>query len=261
MRRGILDTGAAMRVALLVPCYVDQLRPRVAWAALALLEAQGLEVAFPADQGCCGQPLLSSGDLAGARTLARRQLDVFAGFDAVVAPSASCVATVRRHLAGLLGDAPGVADLARRCFELCEFLVHELGVTGVRGRYPHRVGLHASCHALRALRLGAASERVEAPREDPARTLLAALDGIELREPARADECCGFGGSFAVSEAAVSRRMGLDRLEAHAAAGAEVLASTDLSCLLHLEGLARRRGLVLRARHVAEILAEAAGAA
>jgi L-lactate dehydrogenase complex protein LldE len=249
-----------MRVGLFVPCYVDQLRPQVGLAAVALLEQRGLDVVFPAAQTCCGQPLLNAGGAREARALAARFLDVFAGFDHVVCPSASCVATVVHHYRDLLGASPALDAIGARTHELCAFLVDVLGVEGIAGRFPHRVGLHASCHALRQLRHGPASERIAPPAPDPLRKLLASLDGIRFAEPARKDECCGFGGSFAVEEEAVSRRMGLDRLADHERGGAEVITSTDVSCLLHLEGLARRQGRGPRLLHAAEILAEATAA-
>jgi L-lactate dehydrogenase complex protein LldE len=243
----------APRVALFVPCVVDQLAPQVGLACLELLEGLGVEVDFPPAQTCCGQPFLTAGEPERARRLARRCVGVFRGYAHVVAPSGSCVAMLRLHYPGLLGDAAG--DLPARSLELCEFLTGVLGVTSLPGRFPHRVGLHPSCHALRGLRLGAASERMQA-RPDPVRALLGSLEGIELVAPSRPDECCGFGGSFALDEAEVSCAMGRDRLRAHRDAGAEVIASTDVSCLLHLDGLARREGLPLRLLHVAEILAQ-----
>jgi L-lactate dehydrogenase complex protein LldE len=249
-----------MRVGLFVPCYVDQLRPGVGLAAVALLERQGVEVVFPERQTCCGQPLLTAGGAREARVLAERFLDVFAGFEHVVCPSASCVATVVHHYRDLLGASPALGEIEARTHELCAFLVDVLGVGGLPGRFPHRVSLHGSCHALRQLRQGPASERMLPPAPDPVRRLLASLDGIRFAEPSRADECCGFGGTFAVVEEAVSRRMGLDRLADHASAGAQVITSTDVSCLLHLEGLARRQGGGPRVMHAAEILAEATAA-
>jgi len=244
-----------MKVALFVPCYVDQLFARVAWATVALLERLGCEVSFDPAQACCGQPFLTAGHPDAARALARRWLDVFERAEHVVAPSASCVATVRRHYAHLCPDDPRAAALGR-VRELCEFAVEVLGEERLSGRYPHRVGLHPSCHGLRELRLGTSSERSVEYR-DPARQLLGALDGIALVEPARRDECCGFGGSFAVTESAVSGMMGRDRVAAYRDAGADVITSTDASCLAHLDGVARRIGARVRVAHVAEILAEA----
>jgi len=233
-----------VKVSLFVPCFVDQLAPEAAWAAVELLERLGCRVDYDAGQACCGQPLWSAGDPEGGKELGERLLQRFGDAEHVVAPSASCVASLRRQ---------GGAERVR---ELCEFVVDVLGIETLAGRYPHRVGLHPSCHGLRELRLGAASEGA-APARDPARLLLASLEGLELARPVRVDECCGFGGSFAVGEAAVSGAMGRDRLLAYREAGAEVLTATDISCLMHLEGIAKRQGAPLRVEHVAQILAEA----
>lgn len=242
-------------VALFVPCYVDQLRPAVGLAALELLEERGFAVAVPGDAACCGQPFLTAGAPRDAARLAERFVRVFARYDAVVAPSGSCVATLRRHLAHLVQSDEARA-LGERTFELCEFLFAQTRGASVPARsFPHRVALHASCHALRELRLGTPSETRETPRLDPARELLGSIAGIELVPLARADECCGFGGVFAIEEEAVSCRMALDRLADQRAARAEVVTSTDISCLLQLEGVAKRRGIPMRAFHIAEILA------
>jgi L-lactate dehydrogenase complex protein LldE len=243
-----------MRVGLFVPCYVDQLWPRAGIASLELLERFGVAIDFPTAQTCCGQPLLNSGGIREAKPLARRFVEIFAPYDHVVCPSASCVATVRRYGA-LLGASAETSRLERRTHELCGFLVDVLGVREIPGSFPHRVGLHASCHGLRELRQGSASERVEPAGADPARKLLESIEGVEIAPLRRPDECCGFGGAFAVEEEAVSCLMGNDRIDDHQSAGAEVLTSTDASCLLHLSGLARRRALPLRVMHVAEILA------
>jgi L-lactate dehydrogenase complex protein LldE len=245
-----------MRVALFVPCYVDQLWPRAALAAVRVLERHGVEVAFPEEQTCCGQPMANAGAADAAAPLARRFLEIFRGYEAVVCPSGSCTSMVRNHYDPLLGGAPGFAELKARTFELCEFLVDVLGVKAAEGRFAHRVALHQSCHGLRELGLGVPSERL-LPRANKVEGLLRSLAGIELVPLARADECCGFGGTFAVAEEAVSALMGRDRLADHAGAGAEIVTGTDVSCLMHLEGLARREGRPLRFMHVAEVLAEA----
>lgn len=241
-----------MRVALFVPCYVDQFYPGAARATLGLLERLGCTVDYPPGQTCCGQPLANAGCEAEALPVTRHFADTFAGYDYVVAPSGSCVYHVRHHY-GRLGDDPAVRRLRERTYELCQFVTGVLGVARVEAAFPHRVGLHASCHALRGLRLGRATERVEPPH-DPVRALLEGVRGIELVDLERPDECCGFGGTFAVTEAAVSVRMGRDRLRDHLSRGAEVITGTDLSCLMHLDGLARRAGLPVRVMHVAEIL-------
>lgn len=241
-----------MHVALFVPCYVDQLYPGVARAALEVLERQGCTVAVPLDQTCCGQPTANAGFEAGSEGVMRRFVDVFADYDYVVAPSGSCVAHVREHY-GRLEHAPGVRHVRARTMELCEFLVDVLGVERLGARFPHRVGLHESCHGLRALRLGAASE-LHVPPYSKVRRLLERVDGLELVPLDRADECCGFGGTFAVTQEAVSVKMGRDRIRDHLAHGAEVITATDMSCLMHLQGLARRQRAPVAIRHVAEIL-------
>jgi L-lactate dehydrogenase complex protein LldE len=247
-----------VRVALFVPCYVDQLWPRAGLAAARVLERHGCGVVFPEEQTCCGQPLANAGLAAAAEPLARRFLEIFSGFDAVVCPSGSCTSMVRNHYDALLAGATGFAELKRRTFELCEFLVDVLGVSAAQGRFPHRVALHQSCHGLRELGLGTPSERL-LPRANKVEGLLRTLAGIDLVKLARADECCGFGGTFAVAEEAVSVLMGKDRIADHARAGAEIVTGTDVSCLMHLEGVARREGTALRFMHVAEVLAEAQG--
>jgi L-lactate dehydrogenase complex protein LldE len=243
-----------MRVALFIPCYVDQLRPRVAFATLELLRATGASVRFEPDALCCGQPFLTAGEERHGRALGRRLIDLFREDDAIVMPSASCVATLRRHLERW-APGPEARSMAERVLELTEFLIDQDTETPALP-FPHRVGLHASCHGLRELGLGTATETREPPRRDPAAQLLSRVPGLELVDLTRRDECCGFGGIFAVQEDAVSSRMGLDRLADHRGGGAEVLTSTDLSCLLHLEGLAQRRKMPMRLLHVAEILAE-----
>ncbi|MEE2665651.1 MAG: (Fe-S)-binding protein [Myxococcota bacterium] len=249
------------RVALFVPCYVDYLAPQVGLATAELLEAYGCEVDFPEAQACCGQPMANLGCHADARPLALRFAKVFDAerYDHVVAPSGSCVAMVRHHYGELARGArerEALIEVGRRTRELCEFLVDVLEVEAIDGRYPHRVGLHHGCHGLRELGLGGPSEWAPSPPDKVGR-LLESIDGLELIELERRDECCGFGGSFAVSEEAVSLRMGRDRLADHARGGAEVIVSTDVSCSLHLASVARSAGNTTRLLHVAELMNEA----
>jgi L-lactate dehydrogenase complex protein LldE len=245
-----------MEVALFVPCYVDQLYPRVGLATAELLERAGCTVRFPEAQTCCGQPMANSGFFDDARPLARKMLDVFEKYEHVVCPSGSCTSMVRNHFAQLLPDEPRLASLRARTHELSEFL-HDVLQMKPRGRFPFRVGLLQSCHGLRELRLGSGSERL-LPQFSKTRALLEGIEGLQLVEPSRPDECCGFGGTFAVSEAAVSCAMGRDRIADHLRAGAEVITGGDVSCLMHLDGLSRRDGRALRFLHIAELLAEAA---
>lgn len=242
-----------MAVLLFIPCYIEHLRPQVGLATARLLERLGLDWRYPADQTCCGQPAYNAGHPDLALPAARHFLRRFGAAEQVVSPSASCVAMLRRYpeLPGLgPAERADLAALAPRCFELSDYLVNQLGREAVGARWPGRVAFQDGCHALRELGIA------EAPRR-----LLAAVEGLELIEASGPErECCGFGGVFAVKLPELSAAMADARLDALAAAGTDTLALTDVSCLLQLEGRARRRGLAFRGLHLAEILA-AEGAA
>lgn len=253
-----------MRVGLFIPCFIDQFAPHVGVATAELLESFGVEVDYPRAQACCGQPMANLGCREDARPLALRFARVFGAdrYEHVVSPSASCVAMVRAHYPELARNASEREQLSAagtRTRELCEFIVDILGVTSLEGRYARRVGLHRGCHGLRELRLGTSTELVGygGSAVDKVEGLLRSIDELEVIELDRRDECCGFGGTFAVAEEAVSVRMGLDRLEDHARGGAEVIVSTDVSCLLQLGGLAKRRGSAPEMLHIAEVLRDA----
>lgn len=245
-----------MRVGLFIPCYIDQLYPRVGMATAEVLEHFGVEVEFPPEQTCCGQPMANTGLTEQTRPLAERFLATFGACERVVCPSGSCTSMVRHHYDDYLTGKPGFDELKSNTFELTEFLVDVLKVESIPGEFAHRVGLHQSCHGLRELRLGSSSEIV-GESFNKARSLLESLNGIELTELTRPDECCGFGGTFAVAEEAVSCMMGLDRIHDHEQAGTDVLTANDMSCLMHLDGLIRRQKKPMRVMHIAEILAEA----
>ena len=226
-----------MRVALFVTCFNDTLFPETGRATVRLLERLGCEVDFPEEQTCCGQMHFNSGYAREGLELARRFERVFAGAEAVVSPSASCVGMVREH-AGV--DAP--------VWELSEFLTGPLGLEDVGAYYPHRVTWHPTCHSLRVLRVGDAPLR-----------LLRAVKGLDLVELPDATECCGFGGTFAVKNADVSTAMLSDKLRATLDTRAEVVASSDNSCLMHIGGGLSRQRAGVRAVHLAEILASTEG--
>ncbi|RDG34553.1 (Fe-S)-binding protein [Streptomyces corynorhini] len=231
-----------MRAALFLTCVNDAVYPSTGIATVRLLERLGVEVDFPEGQTCCGQPQYNTGYRREAQPLVRRTSRVFAGYDYVVTPSGSCAAMVRGHYPDLGGEA--AAALAARTYELTEFLVDVVGVTDVGAYFPHTVTYHPSCHGLRMLGLG------ERPRK-----LLEAVRGLELRELPGADECCGFGGTFAIKNPDVSAAMGRDKVHNAAATGAEVLCGADNSCLLHIGGMLSRESGAPRAVHLAEILA------
>ncbi|MEI8382851.1 MAG: (Fe-S)-binding protein [Planctomycetota bacterium] len=242
------------RVGLFIPCYMDQLYPQVAMATLELLERLGCDVHFPSAQTCCGQPMANTGCTDDARPLAEKFLSIFSEYEYVVCPSGSCTAMVTHHYEELLQGRVGYEQLRKKTFELCEFLVDVLKVTKIEGSFPYKVGLHNSCHGLRELRLGSSSEMM-VTRFNKAGQLLEGLEGIELVTLQRPDECCGFGGTFAVAEEAVSCMMGLDRIHDHEQAGADVMTAGDMSCLMHLYGLITRQKKPIQVMHVAEILA------
>jgi L-lactate dehydrogenase complex protein LldE len=243
-----------MRVGLFIPCYIDQFYPRVGLATVEVLQRHGCEVEYPTMQTCCGQPMANTGCTEAARPLAEKYYHIFRRFEYVVAPSGSCVSMVKHHYDQYLSRWPDFARLRANTYELCQFLTDVVMVQQLDVQFPYRVGLHQSCHGLRELRSGPSSE-VPQCREDKPRSLLQRIAGLELSELERPDECCGFGGTFAVAEEAVSCMMGRDRLADHQRAGTQVLTATDMSCLMHLEGLLRRDRQSIRVMHIAEILA------
>lgn len=243
-------SAPAMRVALFITCFNDLLFPEVGRAVVRLLERLDVQVAFPPEQTCCGQLHFNTGYRDEALALTRRFVRQFEAYDRVVTPSASCAAMIRHHhpiLAAESGDATlqaDVASLVPRVRELTELLVDDLGVTDVGARFDATVALHPTCHSLRLLDIG-----------DRPRRLLDLVEGLTLVDLPGADQCCGFGGTFAIKNADVSVAMGRDKLGAIAASGAEVLTAADTSCLLHLGGLLSRTGSPTRVLHLAEILA------
>jgi L-lactate dehydrogenase complex protein LldE len=243
-----------MNASLFIPCYIDQLYPHVGIAMANLLENLGINVDYPEAQTCCGQPMANSGCSADAVPAARHFVETFKDKEYIVCPSGSCVSMVRNHYEDLVGDHPDYAAVKSRTYELCEFLSDVVKVNSLDVSFPHKVGLHQSCHGLRELRLGRSSELV-APGFSKVRRLLEMVQGIELVELTRQDECCGFGGTFSVDEEAMACAMGRDRIKDHQHAGAEVITGTDMSCLMHLDGLMRRDGSTLRVLHIAQILA------
>lgn len=238
-----------MRVALFVTCLVDQLFPAVGSATVSLLRRLGVEVTFPTAQTCCGQVAYNDGFWPEAAELARKFVADFEPFDAIVAPSGSCVAMIREGYPVLLRDDPPLAararQLGRRIYELAQFVVDVLGKTDVGARFPHRVTYHAACHGLRGLGL----------RTQPLQ-LLEAVRDIDLRTLAGLEECCGFGGMFAVKFAGLSGSMLDAKIRAIEAAGAEVVTATDTSCLMQIAGGLSRRKSPIRTLHLAEILAK-----
>jgi len=242
-----------MKVALFIPCYVDAFFPEVGIAALELLERFGLEVAYPLDQTCCGQPMANSGCHAEAAGTERLFVKNFKGFDYIVTPSGSCAHHVRQHFTAIPQTAE-VVKVREHTLELVEFLHDVLKAREFPwAEFPHKVGLHIGCATLRALREAKMSE-INEPSFSKPRELLAKVKGIQFVKPNRPDECCGFGGTFSVYEEPVSAKMGYDKVNDHVDAGAEYIVSPDMSCVLHQKGCAERLGLPIKFLHIAQIL-------
>lgn len=237
----------ARKVALFVPCFVDQLLPEVAVDTVKVLRRIGCEVSFPQDQTCCAQPAFNTGFWDEARPCAERFVRVFQDAEYIVCPSGSCTTMVRVFYPELLKESRLRAEaesVGRRTFEFSEFLVKVAAVTDVGAKFPHTVTYHASCHGLRELNL----------REEPM-VLLRAVAGLKLVEMARFDECCGFGGTFATKFESISTAMGVSKADNVAATGAQYVTAIDPSCLMHVQGILGKHNAQARAIHLASILA------
>ncbi len=241
-----------MRVALFIPCYVDQFYPKVAIATLRLLEHFGLQVVYPMQQTCCGQPMANGGFEHLTGSCNSNFIKAFTGYDYIVSPSGSCVMHVKDHLHDHKQEAAAEA-IRTRVYELCEFLTDVVKVSSIKASFPRKVALHQGCHGQRGLRLASSSEIVASPFSKPLQ-LLKMVAGLELVDLDRPDECCGFGGTFCVTEEAVSSAMGLSRIDDYTKHAATVVTGTDVSCLMHQEGLIRRKKLPLEVMHISEVL-------
>lgn len=241
-------------IGLFIPCYIDDFYPNVALSTLEILEAYGFDVDYPLNQRCCGQPFLNNGMKKEGGVFARNFLETFREYDYIVAPAGSCVATVRYRYKGFIEDSE-LDDFTPKVFELCEFLYDVIGVENLSFKhpFPYRVGLHNSCHPLRELELGSSSEQ-NIPQFSKIKAILSKVDGIDIVEPSK-DECCGFGGTFSIQESAISAKMGRDRIRDHQNQAVDIITGVDRSCLMHMEGLARRDKTSMRFIHIAEILA------
>ena len=240
-----------MRVGLFVTCLVDLMRPSIGFAALRLLEAGGATVVVPPTQTCCGQPAYNSGDRADAKALAAKVVAEFEDCDFVVVPSGSCSGMIRTHYPDLFADDQAmlarVEALAAKTRELTDFLVGELHIQSVPGRFDGTVTYHDSCAGLREMGV----------KSQP-RALLAKVAGLRIDEMAESETCCGFGGTFAVKFGEISTRLADNKCGHIAATGADAVVLGDLGCMLNIEGRLRRRGdAKTRVLHVAEVLAGA----
>ncbi|HEX3731025.1 MAG TPA: (Fe-S)-binding protein [Opitutaceae bacterium] len=236
------------RVQLMATCLCDAFYDDVAAATVEVLEQLGCTVDFPEGQTCCGQPAFNGGDWPASRKVVRHTVQTFQGEDPVVVPSGSCAAMLF-HGAVLEfeeeKDRPAVEALGRRAWELADFIVHGLGVTQWPGRYEATVALHRSCHTR-----GTKSSTAAA-------TLLTSIAGLKLAEFGEGEQCCGFGGTFSVTFPHISSAMGDLKLEHIRAVKPDVLVSGDMSCMMHLAGLAEKEGAPIKTRHLAQVLRDA----
>ncbi|MBN8856535.1 MAG: Fe-S oxidoreductase [Sphingobacteriales bacterium 50-39] len=236
-----------MTVQLFIPCFIDQLYPQTAFNMVSVLEKAGAAVTYNTNQTCCGQPAFNAGFRDEARDVCSKFLKDFDGHDYVVAPSASCVGFVRNYYSTLFDNSSvhnDVKGLGRRIYEFSDFLVNIMGVEDVGAVLKGKATYHDSCAALRECRI----------KEEP-RKLLARVKGLEMVEMNDVETCCGFGGSFAVKFESISIAMADQKVNNALQTGADYIISTDLSCLMHLDGYIRHKGYAIRTMHIADVLA------
>lgn len=241
-----------MKIALFIPCYIDQFYPQVGIATFKLLKKLGCDVSFPLQQTCCGQPMANSGFASMGKGCNENFIANFYGADHIVAPSGSCVLHIKEHLQN--DKYPQEAKWIRdNIYELAEFLTDVLKLDQLDINFPYKVGVHNGCHGQRGLHLSSMTETM-GPYFSKIEQLLNMAKGISLIKPKRNDECCGFGGTFCITEEAVSVKMGKDRIAEHTINGVEYITGSDVSCLMHLEGILKRNGSKIKTVHIAEIL-------
>lgn len=241
-----------MKIGLFVPCYIDQFYPQVGIATYELLTKLGYDVVAPMSATCCGQPMANSGFEQEAKEVYHHFVDDFSDFETIVMPSGSCTMHVKEHY-DIIDQTKEVQHVRKNTFDLVEFLIMH-GIEKLPAvHFPHVISLHTGCHSLRGLRIGKASE-LWGPPESALEKILGHVTGITFKPLSRADECCGFGGTFSVTEDALSVKMGQDKIADVKQAGAEILVSNDMSCLMHLEGILRKQNSPIKVMHIAEIL-------
>lgn len=243
-------------VGLFIPCYINALYPQVGVATYKLLQLAGYEVDYPENQTCCGQPMGNAGYQDKAQGLVEHFVDNFEKYEYIVAPSASCVSFVKHTYKQIQHQQPEkLQALLDKTYEICVFLQDKAKIKTLPGKFQHKVSLHNSCHGVRILGLSSASE-CNTKSHSVLRNLLALVHGVEVVEPERKDECCGFGGLFAIEEVDVSGRMGKDKIEEHMQTGAQYITGADSSCLMHLQGIIDKYKYPIQTIHITEILSQ-----
>ena len=242
-----------MKIGLFIPCFMNELYPEACMSTLKLLEKLKLDVEYPLEQTCCGQPMANSGCSSDVKSLAIRFVNTFKKYDYVVAPSGSCVTMVKEHYEPFFNEDKDYEKIKTSIYEVSEFLHDVIKPEKIESSFPYKVGVHNSCHGHRTLKLGSPSE-LNIPVYNKLKNLLSLVDDIEIVELNRDDECCGFGGTFSVAEEAISVAMGKDRIKDHLDSGAQVMTGADMSCLMHMQGIINRDKEPIRVLHIAQIL-------
>ena len=247
-----------MRIGLFIPCFMNELYPEICKATYKLLKNQGLQIEYPLDQTCCGQPMANSGCSKDIKKLATNFVKTFKEYDYIVAPSGSCVSMVKEHYAPFFDNDKDFNKVKASIYEVCEFLHDIVKVEKIKFNFsfPFKVGVHNSCHGHRVLKLATASE-LNIPYDSKLKNLLNKVSDIELVSLKREDECCGFGGTFSVQEEAISVAMGKDRIKDHIDSSAQIITAADMSCLMHMDGIINRDKNPIKVMHIVEILAGA----
>jgi len=244
-----------MKIGLFIPCFMNELYPDICKSTYKILKQQGLDIDYPLNQTCCGQPMANSGCSKDIEVLAKQFVKIFKDYDYIVAPSGSCVTMVKEHYAPFFDNDKDYNKVKASIYEVCEFLhdVIKLENLNFNTSFPYKVGVHNSCHGHRALKLATASE-LNIPYDSKLKNLLQKVDGIELINLRREDECCGFGGTFAIQEEDISVAMGKDRIKDHLDSEAVVMTGADMSCLMHMDGIINRNNHPIKVKHIVQIL-------
>jgi len=244
-----------MKIALFIPCFMNELYPDICKSTYKILKQQGLDIEYPLNQTCCGQPIANSGCSKDVETLAKQFVKIFKDYDYIVAPSGSCVSMVKEHYAPFFDNDKDYNKVKASIYEVCEFLhdVIKLENLNFNTSFPYKVGLHNSCHGHRVLKLATASE-LNIPYNSKLKNLLKKVADVEIIPLKREDECCGFGGTFAVQEEDISVAMGKDRIKDHLDSQAVVMTGADMSCLMHMDGIINRNNHPIRVKHIVQIL-------
>jgi L-lactate dehydrogenase complex protein LldE len=244
-----------MKIGLFIPCFMNELYPDICKATYKVLKNQGLDIEYPLSQTCCGQPMANSGCSKDVKTLAINFVNTFKDYDYIVAPSGSCVSMVKEHYNEFFDNDKDYNKVKASIYEVCEFLHDIIKLENIKFdiSFPFKVGLHNSCHGHRVLKLGTPTE-LNIPYNSKLENILNKINDIELVNLKRSDECCGFGGTFCVTEEDLSVAMGKDRIKDHLDSSAQIMTGADMSCLMHMDGLINRNNYQIKVMHIVEIL-------